>query len=239
MPVGSPQRRPRATGGGAPAGRAPPATEHACDMRPRAHNLHIVSCRRQRPIGQRSAAAHRPLQPRPFTGVGSQGSVLTEPISLRRSKRASPQDFPVHPRRRPQRGQLLVNCARGPRVHPLQWSLRPPAQHSRTVCSREVMLSTAPMAGPWNSHSSAVECARGPRVHPLQWSLRPPARSGPRVHPPESRGRFGRARTEVTLLTAPMAGPCSIPSAGEAHLLATRAANRHQPPSTTAPQGRH
>ena len=205
MPVGSPQRRPRATGGGAPAGRAPPATEHACDMRPRAHNLHVVSCRRQRPIGQRSAAAHRPLQPRPFSEEGSQGSVLTEPISLRRSKRASPQVFPVHPRRRPQRGQLRSWSSRPPAPVVLaptrsKWSSRPPAQHSRTVCSREVMLSTAPMAGPWNSHSSAVECARGPRVHPLQWSLRPTARSGPRAHPPESRGLFGRARSRCAQL---------------------------------------
>ena len=142
MPVGSPQRRPRATGGGAPAGRAPPATEHACDMRPRAHNLHIVSCRRQRPIGQRSAAAHRPLQPRPFTGVGSQGSVLTEPISLRRSKRASPQDFPVHPRRRPQRGQLR------------SWSSRPPAP--------VVLASTRPTL-------ADGLLARGHAVHSSKW----------------------------------------------------------------------
>ena len=150
MPVGSPQRRPRATGGGAAADRAPPATEHAGDMRPRAHNLHIVGCRRQRPIGHRSAAAHRPLQPRPFSGEGSQGSVITEPISLHLERTSDAR-----------------RCISGP-----------------PLCD-----------GP-----NVTESACGPSAHPLQWSLRPPARSGPRVHPPESRGRFGRARSRCSQL---------------------------------------
>jgi len=59
-------------------------------LREHTTNRHIVSCRRQRPIGHRSAAARRPLQPRPFSGEGSQGLVLTEPISLHRSERAMP-----------------------------------------------------------------------------------------------------------------------------------------------------
>jgi len=120
-------------------------------MHPRAHNRHIVSCRRQRPIGHRSAAARRPLQPRPVSGERSQRLVITEPISLHLERTSDARRCsPVHPCG----GPNVIESACGPRAHPLQWSLRPPAQigpRAHPVKARDNLLARGQAAHSSNS----------------------------------------------------------------------------------------